>query len=202
MSTLMTNFVRRVKPVLRDHGWQGSGTTYYARRGENLGVVQFQSSRSSTGALAKITVNLGVWCHAVAAFDDRAGDGNARIPACHWRSRLGQFLSPPRDEWWDIDGTARDEAVSSRVTGYLVDLALPEMDRLSRDEVLRDLWLSGRSPGRTDFQRLYDLSILLARIGPRDRLPAVLDELRAVTSRGRMAFSCADHVWRLEQWGR
>jgi hypothetical protein len=202
MSTLMTSFVRRVKPTLRDHGFLGSGTAYYVCRGENRGIVQFQSSSWSTREAAKITVNLGVWCHAVAAFDDRADDGNARITACHWRSRLGQFFSPPRDEWWEIDGTARDEAVSSLVTGYLVDLALPEMDRLSCDEALRDLWLSGQSPGQTDFQRLYNLSVLVSRTGPRDQLPAVLGELREVASRGRMAFSYTDHVRRLEQWDR
>ena len=55
-----------------------------------------------------------------------------------------------------------------------------------QDQTLRDMWLEGKSPGITPLQRLRNLNLLLAVIGPASELPRVLEELRQM-SRGHAA---------------
>lgn len=198
MPELLVHFVRQIKPFLRSKGFAGTGVKYHIRYGANRGLIQFQSSVSSTRRQAKITVNLGVWSRSVATFDDPAvDDRNVKLDDCQWRVRLGNLLSPPRDEWWVIDESSQDLTAKHRIEEALLDLGLPELERLSTDGALRDLWLSGQSPGRTEFQRLYGLSILLSQLGPSDALPDVLRDLAQIGSRLRVPFSLAGHEQKL-----
>jgi hypothetical protein len=195
LARLLATLARDVKPFLRARGFAGTGTIYRLDRDGNRVVVQLQSSNSSTRRAALITVNLGVWSRRVATFDDsEAAERRVHIYDCHWRSRLGEFDSPASDRWWTVEGTAQDAAVRQDIERLLAERALPVVEGLSADEALRDLWLSGRSPGRTNFQRLYDLSVLLVQIGPSERLPTVLRELAALPTGGSMKA----HIRRLE----
>lgn len=199
MPELVSDFVKLMKPFFSARGFTRTGLTYRSRRGENYVVIQLQSSVSSTRQAAKVTVNLGIWNRRVATFDDPEPGAKRELTfeACHWSTRLGNLRTPPRDEWWTIDGSPRDAIERTAIEDLLVEKALPELERLSVDRALCDLWLSGQAPGRTAFQRLYDLSILLAQIGPLDRLPGVLRELGEATRRGGMAFSVSNHERRL-----
>jgi len=67
------------------------------------------------------------------------------------------------------------------------------------DEALRDLWLSGASPGLNEFERFKNLSVLLKAIGPSDLLEPVLHNLLRVTE-GQMAASTARyHIQKLRR---
>ena len=46
------------------------------------------------------------------------------------------------------------------------------------DTCLRDAWLNGYAPGLTHMGRLRNLAALLDAIGPRERLAAVIEEIR------------------------
>ncbi|HEX6809772.1 MAG TPA: DUF4304 domain-containing protein [Gemmatimonadaceae bacterium] len=202
MAQLVSDFVKRMAPFFKALGFTRSGLKYSLAYGENRALIQFQSSLSSTKEAAKITVNLGTWNRRVATFDDpEAANRDLVIDCCHWNTRLGNLRTPPQDEWWTIEGGPLDGTVQSAVEELLIDKGLPELQSLSADQSLRDLWLSGRAPGRTAFQRLYGLSILLAEIGPFHRLPSVLKELGEVTRRGGMHFSVSSHERRLQALG-
>jgi uncharacterized protein DUF4304 len=198
MAQLLSDFVKLMNPFFAAQGFTRSDLRYWLPRGENGSVVQFQSSLSSTRQAANITVNLGIWNRRVATFDDpEATKRDFVLDSCHWSIRLGNLRVPPQDEWWTIEGSSRDGRVQSDIEELLIEKGFPELERLSADQSLRDLWLSGKGPGRTSFQRLYGLSILLAEIGPLDRLPGVLKELGDVARRAGMRFSLSNHQRRL-----
>ena len=56
--------------------------------------------------------------------------------------------------------------------------AVPEISRYVSDEALRDLWLSGRSPGLGEYERLRYLAVLLKAISPGEHLEPTLEALR------------------------
>lgn len=199
MAQLLSDFVKLMNPFFAAHGFTRSDLRYWSSRGGNRSVVQFQSSLSSTRQAARITVNLGVWNRRVASFDElEATKRDVVLDSCHWNVRLGNLGVPPQDEWWTIEGRSRDGTAQRAIEELLIEKGFPELERLSADQPLRDLWLNGKGPGRTSFQRLYGLSILLAEIGPRDRLPGVLKELGDVARRAGMRFSLSNHERRLK----
>ena len=66
----------------------------------------------------------------------------------------------------------------NEIEKHVVNLAVPMIEQYIRDEALRDLWLSGASPGETDLMRLRYLAVLLKALGPDVHLEPTLDALR------------------------
>jgi hypothetical protein len=192
--------VKRSTVLLRAHGFSRKGRTLFHRQDANWALINLQRSRRNTVDLVKFTVNLGVLSTRLAAFfADTPPGKRPSVWDCHWRQRIGWLLPQNRDVWWSIDiGTSFPE-LSSEIEMYLVDLVVPELEAHISDEALRDLWLSGRSPGLTDFQRLMNLSVLLKEIGPVDALSSVLKDLGSV-SEGRPCEPMAEmHIEKLAQ---
>jgi hypothetical protein len=158
------------------------GSLFHSAIAGNWGVIGFQKSQSSTREEIAFTVNVGVVSARLARFSPRRAKGEV-LPTpdeWHWGHRLG-FLMPEHDDvWWKIDGRS-DSEVTPGVGGALVQYAVPEIAKHASDEALRDLWLTGRSPGLTDLQRLRNLAVLLHFLGPADRLPAVLQDIATIS---------------------
>ena len=57
---------------------------------------------------------------------------------------------------------------------------IPDLEKHSTDELLRDEWLAGVSPGLTRQQRLHYLVLLLRDLGPRERLAESITALRTL----------------------
>ena len=113
--------------------------------------------------------------------------------------RLGHLLPEHRDIWWSIDADTSLEDLGQEIQRTLIELAIPELERYMCDEALRDLWLSGISPGLTDFQRLMNVSVLLKMLGPEDALPTVLEDLRRVSAGKPSAAVAEVHIQRLAE---
>jgi hypothetical protein len=157
-----------VQPDLLQKGFVRKGLLFSRQLEEVWHFVGFQKSRSSD----TFTVNLGVASKRILRFLE--GPAKPSFDDCHWNERLG-FLSPQRDDlWW----TLSDPASMAEALLLLKMHGLPSLEALSSDLALRDLWLTGQSPGLTEMQRLVCLSTLLASLGPADQLALVKQEMQ------------------------
>lgn len=142
-------------------------------------VVRFQKSRAGTAAHVKLTLNVGVVSARLAgpAAATLAALATLSPDAWHLAERIGRWTSAGDDRWWSLS-KATDVDVAADEIAHALGLAILALTATSSDEQLRDLWLSQRSPGLTDGQRLLNLGTMIAAIGPHELLPAVVDELR------------------------
>lgn len=177
--------LNHVKPVLREIGYTRSRARFYTRHHGNWGVIEFQKSQRTDKKHLVFTINLGIASARLQQFYS----GNSilrdlKIDACHWNERIGALLPGKPDKWWTIaDGTHVDD-LCTEIQSILVDVASVEIERYICDEALRELWLSGRSPGLTNFQRLRNLSVFLALEGSHVLKP-VTDELQRIGEKDR-----------------
>lgn len=159
----------------RDLGFSRERNTFRRSDRGNTALIQVQKSSKSERTRVSFTVNLGVFSAAATT-----GDPPRRpsLEDCHWRERIGFLLPGRRDTWWEVDATTNVDRLKAELVTYLRSYALPVLISYLDDSKLRDLWLSGKSPGLTEFQRLRNLLALLWRLGPRELVPPIEEELR------------------------
>lgn len=194
-----------IVPPLKAAGFARRGQTFYRRPADGWEVFNVQRSRFNTAATVLFTLNLGVASarllrfFAPGRFAVAEPKTRPEIWDCHWQQRLG-FLLPARlDTWWAIEAETPLAPLIREIGAHLRDLAIPEIARHASDEALRDLWLGGRSPGLTDFQRLLNLTVLLEALGPRERLAPVMDELRRISAGKPFAGLAEEQLRKLRQ---
>jgi len=176
--------VALVAPVLQREGFSKRGTTFLAKHEENWKVIHFQKSRNSTSDEVIFGVNFGICSARLLDFFTSSRDAvrPPQVAECHWRQRLGAVPPDGGDRWWSIRSTTQTAKIGEEILGQLRTVALPEMERLVRDEALRDLWLKGQSPALTELQRLQNLAVLLSLLGPAEALPRVMEDLRRLST--------------------
>ena len=178
---------QRLLPALKQRGFSGRGSTFHLERSGSWGLVGVQKSQESRKDRVRFTVNLGVTSGRLQRFAARASHGSRpTVEDCHWQERLGFLLPDPQDRWWTIDPAHTVEALAPELVAQVLEVGVPEVEKYLSDEALRDLWLSGRSPGLTELERLQNLAALLSAIGPRDALPRVLSDLRTISPAAAM----------------
>jgi hypothetical protein len=142
-------------------------------------MIGFQKSVKSSRDTTSFAANLGVSSKRILQF--LGGPERPGLDDYHWNERLG-FLGPQHDDvWWTVSSGSR-EAMAEVVT-LLRQYGIPELERLSSDVALRDLWLTGRSPELTEPRRLICLSTLVASLGPAEELPALKEQMRNIAER-------------------
>jgi hypothetical protein len=155
-----------VSPALKAEGFHRKGLTFYVFEHGNWGVINFQKGWQSTPDGVNFTVNLGIALAALSPLpEDKLRKWRPREYDCDWRERLGILLTGD-DTWWVIQPTTDVIDLARQILGTLRNRGIPEIKRYIRAEDLRDLWLSGRSPGLTNLQRLRKLGVLLRKLGP------------------------------------
>ena len=174
--------VNRVADFLRQRGFTRRGNTFFRVQAGNWELIELQKSQKTRADAVVFTVNVGVVSGRLARFFSIPLKSNEppHDSEWHWRQRLGFLLPEGRDKWWTLDQRVGLEQVSREIEGALA-LALPEIEKHLQDEALRDLWLTGRSPGLTEVQRLKNLAVLVKALGPEERVAPTLDELRRVS---------------------
>jgi hypothetical protein len=153
-------------------------------RGEALVIVRPQRSTRSTRDVLLVTVNVGVVSKVL--FEAQTGVealSDARLEDSHWTTRIRQ-PAVTDGEWWRVALREESELTMHAMVEAVAHEAIPSALAVASDHALRDLWLTGRSPGLTDVQRLSGLIRLLSRIGPRGELDAAVAELLRI-SKGR-----------------
>jgi hypothetical protein len=181
--------VARIQDVVKrfdfaTHGFKRAGSTFYLDRGASVGLIDFQKGKSTKEELI-FTVNLGVYVRPVAKlFHPADVKDRPDIWDCHWRIRLGYLLPEQGDKWWSSGSLVELDPSISEIDHGLTKYGVPELLRVLDPAELRNDWLDGRSPGLTDMQRLLNVSVLVQELGPPERLPMLIYELRS-QSQGR-----------------
>jgi hypothetical protein len=170
----------RVQPFLKEAGYSKKGTTFRRINAETVHLVSLQKSRKTTRDEVQFAVNLAVGSMALLRRAE-VDPATCAIEDCQWRVRLGAS-GLEVETWWSVrDETSAAHAAES-VTGALRSHGLPALHALPDDASLRDTWLSGRSPGLTDVQRLVNLSALLQRLGPEDKAQDVISTMKQMAA--------------------
>lgn len=181
--------------VLKEHGFSRKGNSFHVLRQGNWGLINFQKSRKSNAFTIIFTINIGVCSKKLLKFfTTEQVDKPPSIEDCQWRERLGFLLSEQQDKWWTVDNKITLDNLVEEIRNLLYEIAIPIIERYIHDERLRDLWLTGKSPGLTDVQRLLNLSVLLRAVGPVDRLKPVLEELAKISEGKPSAFRVRQHI--------
>ena len=170
-----------IGPVLAGQGFRRRGSSFFLRgSGPNTGVVSVQKSRHS-GA-TKFTLNGGVYSAQLAG----CGNPSPSVWDCHYQTRIGSLLTPPRDLWWLLpeDGSGSPSSgVADDVVAAILDWLVPDVRRHLADRDLRDYWMTRWQDGRASYLEIRHLAGLVSEIGP----SAALGPLRAIVDEGPTA---------------
>jgi hypothetical protein len=175
--TISKEVLAIVRGALKERGINAKGTMFYKRvDGGNTIALSLQKSQKSSVAEVLVTVNYGVYSARIGATlrDDPAWAMD--VLQAHWRDRLNEG---GQEKWLRLSATEAADKVARTILDA-IDGILPGLLAHSTDEALRAEWLSGRSPGIVNMQRLLFLSILLNEMGPTERLGEVVGELRTL----------------------
>lgn len=173
-----SQMVERLAVRLRGHGFARQGTSFSKRaEGGNWHLVELPKSGKSTADIILFAIDVGICSARLRKFF--VGERRA-VPTrsdCHFAARLAMLVHG-KDRWWTVDHRTDTDALSREVGDLIATQGVATFDRYGDDASLRDLWLSGASPGLTDVQRLTNLVVLLHDIGPREYLD---DQIQRVT---------------------
>jgi hypothetical protein len=168
-----------VRQGLKVRGLAAKGTTYFRRiDGGNTEVVSVQKSTKSSSIESLVTLNYGAYSARVGGKLGDDASSSLDVAKTHWRKRLSQG---GREQWLSVKAADLADETAKLILSA-VDGALQELNEQSTDEKLRDTWLAGLSPGIGAMQRLLFLAILVKDLGPAERLPTVIAELRQLVS--------------------
>lgn len=163
----------RVQPALKEAGFTKMRNGFKRSLAEVVQLVTFQKSTKSTKHQVVFTVNFGVASRRLLTLDGKE-PAKLRLDDCHWwdRASVGNV-----ETWWTVADDATAARAAEEVATSLQVHDVPRLDRLGDDRALCSLWLSDKSPGLTDTQRLLNLVALLRFVGPAEDLKRALDEV-------------------------
>jgi hypothetical protein len=136
---------------LKAAGFRKKGAVFAAEQNDTVLFIQLQNSLKSTRDFLVVTVNLGIFSRVVAEKMRNTHEPN--ILEAHWRERIGHFTSNGSDKWWDIQNEKEARSCGAEITNILVNRVFPRMRSLASAANLKSLWLTGESPGLTDYER-------------------------------------------------
>lgn len=181
----MNNLLKTKKFALK-------GACFCVFKEGNYGLLDFQKSQRSTADEVLFTINIGICSMKLLKFfhpDFTDLKFKPRIVDCHWRERIGFLLPEKDDKWWSIpkDIDLRKDLLPE-IREVILQLALPKIEAKISDEMLVDEWVSDRSPGLTDIQRLTHLLVLLKNTDKESLVSVYVDELKRKLEGNPMSF--------------
>lgn len=189
-----------IGPGLKNHGFQIQNNSFFKTIGKNVGIVDFQKSNNKEIDKLSFTVNIGVVSYNLLKFTNQVEEiRKLDIWDAQWNVRLGQLMPEKKDTWWAIHESTNVEQLGRDLLDVIENLALPEINKYIRDDALRDLWLSGKSPSLTDLQRLMYLSYFLKTIGPIELLGKTTQELERISFNKPTAVTAKIFLEKLEK---
>jgi hypothetical protein len=148
-------------PILKTLGYSKSGESFYYNHEGNIGIINFQKSKSSTSNSTLFTINLGVYSAALKIFDNFEIKSKPTISDCHWRKRIGFLLPDMQDYWWEINNSISLTELETDIALILNEHAIPEIEKYITNERLEKSWMDGNSDGLTEQQMdLYLIALL------------------------------------------
>ena len=175
-----------ISPLLRESRFARKGLAYSRSTADVQQLVAFQPSRFATDDLLEFGVYGGV-CSFRLLDDDASLLGETtrtpiRLLDCHIQIPLFVLLGERIEKRWRIE--AETAAVLGRqFRTWLEDLLLPELDRRTSDEALRDDYLAKLEEDVIGPVGLRRLLHLLREIGPTERITDVEKALDGAVER-------------------
>lgn len=136
--------------ILKDKGFKKVGMNFNCKQNDLIYFIQIQSSQSSTAAVCKLTVNIGIVSLKLC---ELMGISKPGYLNSHWRKRIGSYLDHPTDKWWTIADMATADNSTNEITALLKNRVLPDMFSFKTTFDLEQFWLSGRCQGITEYER-------------------------------------------------
>lgn len=159
---VLNALVKSLAVDLLPHGFSLRGRTFRKLDDGNLGLIDLQSSSSTTNKAIKFTFNIGIVCS-----DLPLGGGvtlkNAGEVDAHLRQRIGSLMPARVDYWWVITPHTDLAALQIELSSTLREFAVPYLEKHSKTAALYGLWKSGSSPGLTSGQCEKYIAILRLR---------------------------------------
>ena len=147
--SLLEPVVVALTTALKPLGYAKSGSTFRLHNSDTIFIISLQSSTSSTSALAKVTVNLGV--HVPVLQDPQQTSSSSW--SAHWHQRIGHLLPEKDDIWWSIRTVEESRSAAAEIVRCVEQFGLPALAQVSTVPAIQRLWESGHSPGLTGGQR-------------------------------------------------
>ncbi len=180
--TVFDKFMKEcIRPYFQEHGFAAKKNTFFVRKSNNCGLVSFKKSSTSSANETIFTIDIGISSQRLKHFFSDTYN-LPTIDQCHWRQRIGFLLPRGYDLWWTITSNTDLCNLCKTIKDILSMYAIPELETYMSDDSLRDLWLTGESPGLTDIERLLNLSVILNDIGPQSILDEIIDKLRSASN--------------------
>jgi hypothetical protein len=166
-----------LRRTLKAKGFSAKGRRFYrtCNTGNTL-LVSVQKSMASSSSESLFTINYGVYCARIGSKLAERASAALDVFSAHWRKRIADA---GREVWMRVKSTDSADELANAIIRALGPV-LTDLDEHGTDEALRTEWLSGRSPGLVNTQRLLFLAILINEIGPPDKLDSVVRELRSI----------------------
>jgi hypothetical protein len=173
---------RFIFPPLKKMGYKKMGTSFYVSFEGNWGIIDFQQSQKSVSNQVTFSINIGIASKRILnflGFDEK--NNRPDIWDTQLRVRLGHLMPENNDIWWTLDQETSIDKLGQAISDLVIKYAIPAIQAYITDESLRDLWIAGKSPSLTEFQRLLYLSVLAKQIGPIDILEPNITALQRLT---------------------
>lgn len=147
--------LKNIHHTLKEHGYSRKAGMFYKKYKDNLGIIGFQKSTSSSNEFGiKFTINLGVYSEAVAELLDPT---NIKLKPVawdfQWGRRIGYLLPYDDDKWWVINKETSIDLLEKEIQECLLYKVIPEIDKCIIDNHLLDLWIMNQLPGTGIFNR-------------------------------------------------
>lgn len=181
-------------------GFECSGEIFRMREDCNIAVIAFQKSRLSGPLSVQFTINTGVFCNRIRRILEGSENSVPDIEECQLRQRIGFLLPDKSDKWWNIASTTDLAGLQNELELVLIDVGIPFLKRFLNDNNLCHLWISGSSPGLTEFERLINVSTLTIATGKKEEFLVLCDLIRTVSSGKPWARSAEAHIQKLRSF--
>lgn len=173
-----------IAPSMKAKGWVKSGNTFRRTTDETVGVIQLTRSHWSRADHLWFWIKAGVWSRRLSEVDQliriagfRAATSPSGPDQCHWRMWHSDIMGPGEDwELYAIASRMELASLTNIVRQRLDSLVIPTVTAHLSDAAIRDELLAGYQS--LQGPRLGYLYALIAALGPREQLQAVLEELR------------------------
>lgn len=176
--------IQQVAIYLKSQKFKKKSSTFYLIESDNLGLINFQKSNSSTTSKVLFTINLGISSSTIRAFE---GEDVTQIPSvwdCHWQKRIGQLLQK-NDFWWTIDEYTSLDNLLSEIINIVSRIAIPNLKNRLSDDALIKMWVEAYDSQTIKSVDFFNLLILL-KIHNKENLQIMVEQFKIFHSVQKM----------------
>ena len=176
--------IQQVAIYLKSQKFKKKSSTFYLIESDNLGLINFQKSNSSTTSKVLFTINLGISSSTIRAFESEDVTQIPSVWDCHWQKRIGQLLQK-NDFWWTIDEYTSLDNLLSEIINIVSRIAIPNLKNRLSDDALIKMWVEAYDSQTIKSVDFFNLLILL-KIHNKENLQIMVEQFKIFHSVQKM----------------